>query len=79
MNIGLLIIFVIGIIGFTDISFAQEFPDPSSFRDLQKDETIPNIEAILIIESLGAILIAWFIVLYAIKKRIVKKNSSMPN
>jgi len=41
-----------------------------NFREnLQTGETISNPEVIVIIESLGAILIVFFIVLYAIKKR----------
>ena len=44
-------------------------PKPSDFRDLQTGETISNPEVIVIIQSLGAILIVLFIVIYAIKKR----------
>lgn len=44
--------------------------DPTFFRqNLQTGETISNPEVIIIIESLGAILIVSFIVIYAIKKR----------
>ena len=38
-------------------------------QSLQTGETISNPEVILTIESLGAILIVLFIVIYAIKKR----------
>lgn len=44
-------------------------PKPSDFRDLQTNETISNPEVIIIIQSLGAILIILFIVIYAIRKR----------
>ena len=44
-------------------------PKPSDFRDLQTGETISNPEVIVIIQSLGAVLIVLFIVIYAIKKR----------
>ncbi|WP_428325449.1 hypothetical protein [Nitrosopumilus sp.] len=44
-------------------------PKPSDFRDLQTGETISNPEVIVIIQSLGAILIILFIVIYAIRKR----------
>jgi len=44
--------------------------DPTFFRqNLQTGETISNPEVIIIIESLGAILIVSFIIIYAIKKR----------
>ena len=76
MKTRLLIIFTIGIIGFSEISFAEDSPDPSLFRDLQKGETISNPEVVIIIESLGAILIVSFIIFYAIKKRMVKKNEN---
>ena len=74
MKTRLLIIIAIGIIGFSQIVYAEEPPDPSLFRDLQKGETISNPEVTIIIQSLGAILIVLFIILYAIKKRMVKKN-----
>jgi len=74
MKTRLLIIIAIGIIGFSQIVYAEESPDPSLFRDLQKGETISNPEVTIIIQSLGAILIILFIILYAIKKRMVKKN-----
>ena len=44
-------------------------PKPSDFRDLQTGETISNPEVIVIIQSLGAMLIILFIVIYAIRKR----------
>ncbi|KAF6244711.1 hypothetical protein [Nitrosopumilus sp. b2] len=44
-------------------------PKPSDFRDLQTGETISNPEVIVVIQSLGAILIILFIVIYAIRKR----------
>ena len=76
MKTRLLIIFVIGVIGFSKIVNADESPDPSLFRDLQKGETIPNPEIAIIIQSLGAILIVLFIIVYAIKKRVTKKNKN---
>ncbi|MGY5149764.1 MAG: hypothetical protein ACW9W3_06850 [Candidatus Nitrosopumilus sp. bin_68KS] len=50
-------------------------PKPSDFRDLQRGETISNPEVAIIIQSLGAILIVFFIILYAIKKRLKKKEN----
>jgi hypothetical protein len=47
--------------------------DSSDFRGLQTGETISNPEVAIILESLGAILIVLFIVIYAAKKRM-KKN-----
>ena len=46
-------------------------PDPEQFRG----ETLQDTQVIIIIQSLGAILIASFIILYAIKKRR-KKNEN---
>ncbi len=48
----------------------------ASLESLQTGETISNPSVIIIIESLGAILIVLFIILYAIKKRMVKKNEN---
>lgn len=52
-------------------------PKPSDFRDLQRGETISNPEVAIIIQSLGAILIVFFIILYAIKKRMARKNETV--
>ena len=49
--------------------------DSSDFRGLQTSETISNPEVTIILESLGAILIVLFIIIYAIKKRM-KKNQN---
>ena len=49
--------------------------DSSDFRGLQTGESIPNPEVAIILQSLGAILIVSFIVIYAIKKKI-KKNEN---
>ncbi len=76
MKTRLLMLFAIVIIGFVGISFAQESPDPSLYRDAAIGETISNPEIAIIIESLGAILIVSFIIFYAIKKRMVKKNEN---
>jgi len=69
---------VIGIIVFSVLVsipvFAQESPDPSFYRDATIGETLSNPETAIIIESLGAILIVFFIILYAIKKRMKKKS-----
>ena len=46
--------------------------DSSDFRGLQTGETISNHEVAIIIQSLGAILIVLFIVIYAVKKRMKK-------
>ena len=46
--------------------------DSSDFRGLQTGETISNPEVAIILESLGAILIVLFIVIYAVKKRMKK-------
>jgi len=43
--------------------------DSSDFRGLQTSETLSNPEVAIILESLGAILIVLFIVIYAIRKR----------
>ena len=43
-------------------------------ESLQTGETISNPSVMIIIESLGVILIVFFIILYAIKKRMVKKS-----
>lgn len=51
------------------LEIEKQEPKPSDFRDLQKVETIPNPEVAIIIQSLGAILIVLFIIIYAIKKR----------
>jgi len=48
--------------------------DSSDFRGLQTGETISNPEVAIILQSLGAILIILFIVIYAIKKRIKNKR-----
>ena len=74
MKTRLLMLFAIGIIGFVGISFAQESPDPSFYRATAIGETLSNPEIAIIIESLGAILIVFFIILYAIKKRMTKKS-----
>ncbi|MCV0431237.1 hypothetical protein [Nitrosopumilus sp.] len=55
------------------LEIEKQKPKPSDFRDLQTDETISNPEVMIIIQSLGAILIALFIIIYAVKKRM-KKN-----
>ena len=49
--------------------------DSSDFRGLQTGETISNHEVAIILESLGAVLIVLFIIIYATKKRI-KKNKN---
>lgn len=49
--------------------------DSSDFRGLQTGESIPNPEVAIILQSLGAILIVLFIVIYTIKKRM-KKNKN---
>jgi uncharacterized BrkB/YihY/UPF0761 family membrane protein len=54
--------------------FAQESPDPSFYRSAEIGETLSNPEIAIIIESLGAILIVFFIILYAIKKTMTKKS-----
>ena len=50
--------------------------DSSDFRGLQTGETISNPEVAIIIQSLGAILIILFIVIYAIKKRMKKQEAN---
>ena len=47
--------------------------DSSDFRGLQTGEAISNPEVAMILQSLGAILILFFIVIYAIKKRMTRK------
>jgi len=47
-------------------------PNSTDFRDLQTGEAISNPEVAIILESLGAILIVFFIVIYAVKKRMKK-------
>lgn len=47
--------------------------DSSDFRGLQTGESISNPEVAIILQSLGAILIVLFIVIYTIKKRMKKK------
>ena len=49
--------------------------DSSDFRGLQTGETMSNPEVAIILESLGAILIVLFIIIYVIKKRM-KKNEN---
>lgn len=49
--------------------------DSSDFRGLQTGESMSNPEVAIIIQSLGAILIVLFIVIYAIKKRMKKKQN----
>ncbi len=46
--------------------------DSSDFRGLQTSNTISNHEIAIILESLGAILIISFIVIFVIKKRMKK-------
>jgi len=46
----------------------------ASPESLQTGETISNPSVMIIIESLGAILIVFFIILYTIKKRMAKKS-----
>ena len=46
--------------------------DSSDFRGLQTGETMSNPEVAIILQSLGAILIVLFIVIYAVKKRMKK-------
>ena len=55
-------------------AFAQESPDPSLYRAAAIGETLSNPETAIIIQSLGAILIMFFIILYAIKKTMTKKS-----
>ena len=50
-------------------------PNPADFRGLQTSETLSNPEVAIILESLGAILIVLFIIIYAIKKKM-KKNQN---
>ena len=68
------IFLILIIIGFIGPSFAQESIDPSLYRDAQKGETLSNPEIAIFIESLGAILIVLFIILFAIKKNIFIHN-----
>jgi hypothetical protein len=49
--------------------------DSSDFRGLQTGETISNPEVAIILESLGAILIVLFIIIYAAKKRMKKHEN----
>ncbi len=55
------------------ICMSKSIWDSSDFRGLQTSETISNPEVAIILESLGAILIVLFIVIYAIKKRMKKR------
>ena len=51
--------------------------NPSFARqNFQTCEAISHPEVIITVESLGAILIVLFIILYAVKKKIAKKNAS---
>lgn len=49
--------------------------DSSDFRGLQTGQTMSNPEVVIIIQSLGAILIVLFVVIYAIKKRMRKNEN----
>jgi len=67
----LVIIIAIAFVLLIPVSvFAQESPDPSFYRAAAIGETLSNPEIAIIIQSLGAILIVFFIILYAIKKRM---------
>lgn len=54
------------------ICMSKSIWDSSDFRGLQTSNTISNHEIAIILESLGAIIIVLFIVLYIIKKRMKK-------
>ena len=56
------------------LEIEKQKPKPSDFRDLQTGETISNPEIMIIIQSLGAILIVLFIIIYAVKKRMRKNE-----
>ena len=52
------------------ICMSKSIWDSFDFRGLQTSNTVSNHETAIILQSLGAILIVLFIVLYAIKKRL---------
>ena len=56
------------------LEIEKQKPKPSDFRDLQTGETISNPEVMIIIQSLGAILIVLFIIIYAVQKRMRKNE-----
>ena len=57
------------------ICMSKSIWDSSDFRGLQTGESMSNPEVAIILQSLGAILIVLFIIIYAVKKRM-KKNKN---
>ncbi len=71
-----LVLVVFGMIGMVHAQEQNEnirIEDPTFTRqNLQTGETLSNPHIVIIIESLGAVLIVFFIIFYAIKKKSKK-------